>query len=413
MAKEGPHGGFRRSGQGADRAGDDARLMRTETMPTESMPTESMPTETVPTESMPTDPVTPHGRTRRDLQAAEAARRGLAAAGWSALGTSVQLVVTDPAALPVARVAVEEVLASIDLAASRFRPDSELTRLNLAQGAWCDVSPLFARTLRVALDAAAWTGGMVDPTVGASLIDLGYDRTFRLVPSDGPPTSITVRPAPGWRQVEMADDDRRVRCPAGTLLDLGATAKGLASDLAAEAAFSAAGCGVLVSLGGDIAVAGAAPGGTGPDAGWPVLVTDLSDPDLPALPAALPAFRGDAAPSDPFGERDQRTAAQTVLLREGGLATSSISARRWRRGGSVLHHIIDPRSGLPAHSPWRTISVTARTCVLANTATTAAMVLGPQAVEWLSRRGFSSRLIDTDGQAVRLGGWPADVTDLP
>ncbi len=349
--------------------------------------------------------------TRRELQAREATRLGLAVAGWSALGTSVQLLATDPSALPHARAAVEQVLADIDLAASRFRPDSELTRLNTAGGRWREASPLFARALRVALDAAAWTEGAVDPTVGASLIELGYDRTFRLVPAEGPGVAVSLQAAQGWRQVELSEDGLRVRLPPGMLLDLGATAKGLASDLAAEAAAAAGGCGVLVSLGGDIAVAGATPGGSGPGSGWPVQVTDVADPDLPAEddgsgPADRPRMpaRGQEGEGGIGGEHGP---SQTVLLREGGLATSSTTARRWRRGGSVLHHIIDPRSGRSAAGPWRTVTVTARTCVLANTATTAAIVMGPTAIEWLSRRGFSSRLVDTGGQVVRLGGWPA------
>jgi thiamine biosynthesis lipoprotein ApbE len=315
---------------------------------------------------------------RRSTQAAAALESGFGVADWSALGTSARLVVTDPAALAVARSVVERQLAAIDLAASRFRPDSELSYLNLAAGDWVVVSPLFARALRVARDAAQWSDGLVDPTVGAALIELGYDRTFTLVAADGPPLRLTARAAPGWRQLEVDDAGLRARVPAGVRIDLGATAKALAADLCAAAVAEEVGCGALVSLGGDIAVAGDEPAG-----GWPIDVTDRSDPELPV-----------------------GGAGQVVAIHEGGLATSSTRARRWRRGGSQLHHLIDPRNGLPAAGSWRTVSVAAPTCVLANTASTTAMILGAAAPGWLSGRHFSARLVADDGVPAYVGQWP-------
>ena len=303
----------------------------------------------------------------------------MAVSDWPVWGTSAQLVITDPGGLDVARAAVEATIADIDLAASRFRPDSELSRLYEAAGSWQDVSPLLTRALRVALDAAEWTDGLVDPTVGASLIDLGYDRTFSLVQSDGTAVPVHVRSAPGFRRIELDDDHHRARLAPGTLVDLGATAKGLAADMAADAAAEATGSGVLVSLGGDISVAGHAPAD-----GWAVAVADVTDLSLPA----------------------DEDAAQVIVIHSGGLATSSTSARRWRRGGSELHHLIDPRSGLPATGPWRTVSVTASTCLLANTASTAAVIAGDAAPEWLRTRGFHARLIRGDGSVVYVGGWP-------
>jgi thiamine biosynthesis lipoprotein len=311
-----------------------------------------------------------------DLFAAGAQRQGFASASWDALGTTARLVVVDPRALAEARHRVERCVAEIDASVSRFRDDSELARVNSARGGWCDVSPLFARALRVALDAAVWTFGLVDPTMGAALVDLGYDRTFRLVPSDGPAVTVRARPAPGWHTVELDERSGRVRVPAGTLLDLGATAKGLASDLAAAAAAQATGCGVLVSLGGDLAVAGSAPA-----EGWPVLVEDIHD-------------RGAVDGS-----------SELVAVRGGGLATSSTRARRWRRGGDELHHLLDPRSGAPTAGPWRTVSVAAETCVLANAASTAAIVMGAGAPGWFERVHLAARLVGVDGGVTRTSGW--------
>lgn len=315
---------------------------------------------------------------RRDEHARTARRLGLSGCDWRALGTSAQLVVTDAEAMPAARRAVEDVLADIDLAASRFRADSELSRLNAAAGSWVELSPLLASAMRVALDAAEWTGGLVDPTVGDALIRLGYDRTFAEVPAVGGPVRVVATAAPGWRHVELDDDRRAARVPAGTRLDLGATAKAYAADLAATAAADLAGCGVLVSLGGDIAVAGEPPAG-----GWPIAIEDVTDLSLP---------------DDHDGP--------VVVIRDGGLATSSTRARRWRRGGVELHHVLDPRSGLPAAGPWRTVSVAAATCVLANTASTAAVILGADAPGWLRERGFHARLLGNDGVPVYVGEWP-------
>ena len=319
------------------------------------------------------------GLTRRARHERFAAEHGLAEAHWRALGTSAHLVVTAPDALAVARAAVDDVVDRVDRAASRFRDDSELTMLNRSQGRSTRVSPVLARALRVALDAAQWTDGLVDPTVGAALEDLGYDRTFTLVAPDAPQLVVRVREVTGWQHVELDDDSRTVRVPAGTVLDLGATAKGLAADLAAEAAAEAAGCGVLVSLGGDISVAGEPPTG-----GWPVSVGDTSDQEV-------------AVGTEP---------EQTVVVHDGGLATSSVRARRWRRGGSEVHHLIDPRVGRPSEGMFRTVTVAASTCTLANAASTAAVILGAQAPGWLSERGLPARLVTIDGDVRHVAGWP-------
>jgi len=187
---------------------------------------------------------------------------------WQALGTGVRLVVTEEGAAPAARRAVEAVLAAVDLACSRFRDDSELWALNSAGGRWVDVSPLLLEALDAAVWAAMVTGGAVDPTVGGALRAVGYDRDFAAVAAGGAAIVLRLRPAPGWQAVELDHARRRVRLAPGTELDLGSTAKALAADRAAAAARAAAGSGgTLVSLGGDIAVAGEAP-----DGGWPVLV---------------------------------------------------------------------------------------------------------------------------------------------
>jgi thiamine biosynthesis lipoprotein len=300
-------------------------------------------------------------------------------ASFHALGTTATVCVTDDRALPAAREAVAGEVAALDLACSRFRPDSELAAVNTAAGEAVRIGPLLFEALGAALRAAELTGGLVDPTVGRSLRLLGYDRDFAAVSArDGRTFTARVRRPGGWRTISLDGNARTVRVPAGTELDLGATAKALGADRAAAAAHAAAGCSVLVSLGGDIAVAGA------PLAeGWAVRLD------------------GDhAAPLAGSGP--------VVLLREGGLATSSTTVRRWRAGDAELHHVVDPRTGRSAETPWRTVTVAAGSCVDANIATTAALVLGAAAEEWLAARGLAARLVRLDGRVAALGGWPAE-----
>ena len=199
------------------------------------------------------------------------------AAAWQALGTSVHLLVTDPQALPSARRMLTEDLAALDAACSRFRTDSEIVALD---GAPADgrgrigpvrISPLLAGALAVALRAARLTDGDVDPTVGGALNAAGYDRDFALVRPDGPPVRLTVRSVPGWREVELDEVAGLVTLPSGVQLDLGATAKAWAADRAAARIGAELGCGVLVNLGGDIAVAGVTPPG-----GWRIRVQDVT-----------------------------------------------------------------------------------------------------------------------------------------
>lgn len=293
-------------------------------------------------------------------------------------GTTARLVVTDPGRLATARAALDAEITAMGAACDRFRADSELSRLNAADGRPVEVSALFALVLRRALEVAEATGGVVDPTVGAALVAAGYDRDLAEVRRGGPVPRLRRRPVAGWRTVGL--DGRIVRLPRGVLLDLGASAKALAADRAAAGAYAATGCGVLVSLGGDVAVAGPPPEG-----GWRVHVTD-----------------------DHRDAGDSAAPGQDIVITSGGLATSSVTVRGWRRGEHRLHHIIDPATGLPAASCWRTASVAAATCVDANAAATATLVRGRGAEAWLADLGLPARLVRLDGRAFAVAGWPAD-----
>lgn len=303
----------------------------------------------------------------------------LETATWRALGTGIRVVVSE-GDLDAARTAVEDVLGWVDAACSRFRPDSEICALNLRAGDWVALSPLLGEAIASGLRAAHLTNGAVDPTVGRAMRAIGYDTDFADVREPGGPIDVRLEPIPGWQSVSLSATHREVRIRPGVELDLGSTGKGLAVDLAAAAAHEAIGGdrvgGVLVSFGGDVAVRGRPPAG-----GWRIRIAEDSE-----------------APADGPGE--------VVAIESGALATSSTTVRHWRRGDQRFHHLIDPWTGGPVVSPWRTASVVAATCVDANTAATAAIVKASEAVPWLESTGLAARLVAIGGKVVRIGGWP-------
>jgi thiamine biosynthesis lipoprotein len=283
------------------------------------------------------------------------------------------VVVERPEALAVARDELRGALAAVEVAASRFRADSELSRVNAGAGTWVAASPLLVTLLRAALDAAHDSGGAVDPTVGAALRQAGYDRDIALIGARD--TRVEIRyTGPRWPEVEVRAD--QVRVPPGVELDLGATAKAWTADHAAARAHQRTGTPVLVNLGGDIAAAGC-----GERRPFPLIVAE------------------DHRASD----------GPVVWVGDGGVATSTTTVRRWRYGGRDQHHLIDPLTGLPTAGPWRTVTAAAATCVAANTASTAGVVFGELALPWLRESGLPARLVGTDGAVRTVNGWPTDV----
>jgi thiamine biosynthesis lipoprotein len=280
--------------------------------------------------------------------------------------------------------AVRGVVEAFDLACSRFREDSELSAVNRAAGRSIRVSSLMLEATAAGLRAASITDGDVDPTLGAALVALGYDRDFELgLDGRGAPGARRFATLAGWRTIRIDARAGTVGVAQGVTLDLGATAKAMACDHAAAAARDAAGCGVLVGLGGDLAAAGEAP-----SEGWPVRVTD----DHAA---------GTSAPG------------QWITIRSGGLATSSTTVRRWRRpNGERAHHLLDPATGQPTRGGVRTASVAAASCLDANIASTTAIVRGSRALGWLGELRLPARLVSDDGAAMHVAGWPPDGDDL-
>jgi FAD:protein FMN transferase len=250
------------------------------------------------------------------------------------------------------RAAVGELFEEWDSAFSRFRPDSELCRVNRRGSEIAVVTPLFARAVRTALRVAAATDGLVDPTLGTAIEAAGYDRDFSSLPADGP----IGRPARGrWRSLRLVGPV--LSRPSGTRLDLNGVVKALAVD---EALGLIAGD-AFVAAGGDVAA------------------------------------RGGAVVGLPCGG--------SVRLHAGGVATSGTTYRRWLRGGEPQHHLLDPATGRPARSRWTTVTVAAASCLTADVAAKAAYVLSGEGPDWLDARRLPGRFVDDAGDVVVNDAW--------
>ena len=298
---------------------------------------------------------------------------------FRAIGTTATVVVQEAEVADEAARILAADLEEIDLACSRFRSDSELQVVHARAGATVKVGDLLFEALRVAVDAAARTGGAVDPTIGNAIAALGYDADLDEVvarPAGPPPALGSVA---GYAHVQLNPADRTVRIPRGVRLDLGSTAKALAADRAAAHIARALGSGVLVSLGGDVAVAGAPPA-----AGWAVGIARDS--------------------SAPVG-----CVEQVVAISRGGLASSATGVRSWRAGDREVHHILDPSTGDSVAPYWVLVSATGATCVEANIVTTAAVVWGPDALDRLAAFEQSVRLVRSDGEVFSVNGWPVEM----
>jgi FAD:protein FMN transferase len=248
--------------------------------------------------------------------------------------------------------AVRRLFVEWDVIFSRFREGSELNRVNACPADTLVVSAEFARAVRAALAAARATDGLVEPTLGAALLALGYDRDSSLLRPDPQPAGD---PVPGtWRSVSIAGCVLS-RAP-GTLLDLNCVVKSLAVDEALRLLPR----GSFVSAGGDLATSG-------------------------GVEVALPG-------------------GGSVRLDSGGIATSGITRRRWLRGGVEQHHLIDPRTGRSASSRWDEVTVAASSCLTADVAARAAFLHSGDGPEWLDERGLPGRFLSDDA-VVENDAW--------
>ena len=290
---------------------------------------------------------------------------------FRAMGTEIQLLVEDRLTREAAR-AVEALFSEWEETLSRFRPLSELSRLNASAGTPVRVGSILLEAVEAALEAARATGGLFDPTLRHELVRIGYDRSFEEI---GQTHARVARPRGGgaWRRIAVDRAAGVVTLPVGGELDLGGIAKGMAVD-ASLALLARLGVGAaLVSAGGDLGVHGVPPG-TG---SWSVLVGgDSSGP--------------------------------AVQLVRGALATSGIARRHWMQGDVQRHHLVDPETGEPAASGLREVTVAAGTCRVAEAGATAAFVAGPRlGPDVLERLGLAGLLVTNAGAHIRVGRWPS------
>jgi thiamine biosynthesis lipoprotein len=297
---------------------------------------------------------------------------------FRAIGTTATVVVQDTDVADEAARLLAADLEEIDLACSRFRPDSELQTVHAHAGATVQVGPLLFEALRVAVDAAERTGGAVDPTIGNAIAALGYDVDLDEVLTRPAGPAPALGSVAGYAHVQLNPADRTVRIPRGVRLDLGSTAKALAADRSAARIAQAVGSGVLVSLGGDVAVAGGPPAG-----GWAVGIARESSASAGAVD-------------------------QVVAITRGGLASSATAVRAWKAGDREVHHILDPQTGDSVPLYWVLVSAAAASCVEANVVTTAAVVWGPEALAKLAGFDQSVRLVRADGEVFSVNGWPLE-----
>ena len=227
---------------------------------------------------------------------------------------------------------------------SRFRPESDLSKLNRAEGNAFQASPMLREVLGEAVAAAEATNGLFDPTMLPALMAAGYDRSFELLgQADGSPKEPMPPTLASWRDIEIDAAAGTVRLPKGCAVDLGGIAKGWTVDKAAERLHRFAD--FAVDAGGDLVVRGSQAGG----APWTVGVQN---------PFAL--------------DRD----LLVLTVRNAGVATSTTARRHWVREGQTQHHIIDPRTGSPAATGVTAVTVISRSVARSEVLAKTALVLG-------------------------------------
>jgi thiamine biosynthesis lipoprotein len=267
---------------------------------------------------------------------------------FRAMGTGVSVIAPptrDQRIRVEALARVRSVFSTEERRFSRFRGDSELSYVNAAAGRWTTISPGFERLVRFALDQAERTGGSFDPAALDAVVAAGYDRDFDEVLAGARGALHPPRPCGRWAEIEVRPG--ALRLPTGVGLDLGGVAKGWAVDLAVEAALQAGLPWAFVNAGGDLLIGG----------------------DTPGIEVAI---------EDPA---DAATEVVRVRLSWGALASSSITKRAW---GPGLHHVIDPRTGIPSDTDTLQATVWAPTCAEAEVLATWALLTGPSALTKVS-----------------------------
>ena len=288
-----------------------------------------------------------------------------------AMGVSVTALIDSWA--PAARRALDAIptwFGHWEQILSRFRPESELSRLNATPGTWHKVSTTLWDAIAAAREAALLSNNLVTPLVGAAMLVIGYDRCFEQIGQVGLSADIPARSIPAWHSLQCDPRRQAICVPVGTRLDLGGTAKGWAAQQACQL-LSQHGP-TLVSVGGDMAISGLRADGSG----WPIGIADPVHP---------------------------QQSVETLYLIGGGVATSGQDYRTWTQGTKRQHHIIDPRTGMPAATDLLTVTAIAPTAVEAEAIAKAVFIQGSEAgLAWLAERPQYAALLQClDGRQLR------------
>ena len=286
---------------------------------------------------------------------------------WGVSGT---LVVDNENYATLAEETLWRWVAAGDRAVNRFLPTSELSAINANPQGTHEVSEEFIAFFDAARESYDVSEGLCTPTVLDALEAWGYDADIDDVQREGRSAPLTVSPAVSFLSVALDRTARRLS-PHGVRLDFGASAKAFVADQVAREVGRHTP--VLVELGGDVAVGGAVRP-------WSVGVAE-----------------------------DAEHIGAPIGITSGGVATSSTMVRHWSTGTGHAHHIIDPRTGAPGISSWRTVSVAAESCLTANALSTASLLWGEDALYYVTQAGWAARFVDHDGKVLCVGGWPQEV----
>lgn len=291
---------------------------------------------------------------------------------FRAMGTTISLLLPESQAALGTRI-VRSLFSEWEQVLSRFLPNSELSQLNAHRGTPVAVSDLLYTVLATALTAAQATQGVYDPALLDQLVRVGYDRTFDDLPAVRFDPIIPGEPGGRWRGIKVDPIRRRVTLPVGIKLDFGGIAKGMAVDAALEHLLQNGIRNALVNAGGDLAVLGHSPDAEQ----WPITVPGQGQ-------------------------------LWTIPLHHGAVATSGIAHRHWLQGNTLRHHLLDPRTGLPAQSDLWSVTVVADRCVQAEVAAKVAFILGSkQGAEFLRKHHIAGLLVHEDSTLQSVEPWPA------
>jgi thiamine biosynthesis lipoprotein len=294
---------------------------------------------------------------------------------FRAMGTTISMLLPESQAEMGAQI-VRALFSEWEQTLSRFLPESELSQLNQQAGTPVAVSDLLYTVLATALTAAQATGGVYDPALLDQLVQLGYDRTFDDLPAVRFDPIFPGEPGGRWRGIKVDPLRRRVTLPAAIKLDFGGIAKGMAVDAALERLRKNGVNHAMVNAGGDLAVLGLSPAAEQ----WPV---------------AVPG----------------REQFWTIPLRHGAIATSGIAHRHWWQGNTLRHHLLDPRTGLPAQSDLWSVTVVTDRCEQAEVAAKVAFILGSrQGAAFLRKHRIAGLLVHEDGTWDTVEPWPTHLT---